>query len=453
MVSPSILPKFAPQIRTQIFMNTQTRTIAFHTLGCKLNFSETATISRDFSERGFRIVPVYERADIYVINTCSVTDNADNECRKIVRQVKRRNPESIVALVGCFAQLKPDELGETAGVDIVLGTGEKFRLLEAVESYNIQKSTVVLHSNTADLDTFSPSHSANERTRVFLKIQDGCDYPCTYCTIPAARGKSRNDSIKNTMNQARKIASTDAREIVLTGVNIGDFGVSTGETFLDLIQELDTLDGIDRIRISSIEPNLLTDEILDFVNQSNLFVPHFHMPLQSGSNKILSDMKRRYKKEVYADRVASIKKRFPGACIGADVIVGFPTETQSWFEESYLFITDLDIEYLHVFSYSERPGTAAASMASVVSVEEKKERSKRLRILSEKKRSFFHEKNILNTTSVLFETFQDGLLSGHTPNYIQVQSAGDPSRINQIVPVRLEKNHGRHMVGTLLVTS
>ncbi|NQV36381.1 MAG: tRNA (N(6)-L-threonylcarbamoyladenosine(37)-C(2))-methylthiotransferase MtaB [Candidatus Marinimicrobia bacterium] len=430
-------------------MSTQARTIAFHTLGCKLNFSETATISRDFIDRGYMIVNAKSVSDIYVINTCSVTDNADKECRKIVRQVKRRNPIAVVAMVGCYAQLKPEELAESTGADIVLGTAEKFQLLDTLESYEKTHEPIIIRTKTENLNAFTSSYSASERTRVFLKIQDGCDYPCTYCTIPMARGKSRNDSIEKTVKLAKEIGKTEAMEIVLTGVNIGDFGVSTSETFFDLIQELDKIDGIDRIRISSIEPNLLTDDILDYIKDSRTFVHHFHIPLQSGSNKILSDMKRRYRRELFADRVHSIKERFPDACIGADVIVGFPTESVVDFEDAYRFITNLDIEYLHVFSYSERSGTLAADYSQSVTVEEKAERSKRLRILSEKKRSIFHDRFRNQTLPVLFEAIRGDQLMGHTKNYIQVYADGIPEMINKILPVKLYKNMGRSMKGNI----
>ncbi len=430
-------------------MSTQAKTIAFHTLGCKLNFSETATISRDFIDRGYMIVNAKSVSDIYVINTCSVTDNADKECRKIVRQVKRRNPIAVVAMVGCYAQLKPEELAESTGADIVLGTAEKFQLLDTLESYEKTHEPIILHTKTENLNAFTSSYSASERTRVFLKIQDGCDYPCTYCTIPMARGKSRNDSIDKTVKLAKEIGKTEAMEIVLTGVNIGDFGVSTNETFFDLIQELDKIDGIDRIRISSIEPNLLTNDILDFIKDSQTFVHHFHIPLQSGSNKILSDMKRRYQRELYAERVHSIKERFPDACIGADVIVGFPTESTVDFEDAYRFITDLDIEYLHVFSYSERSGTLAADYSQSVSGEAKAERSKRLRILSDKKRSIFHDRFRNQTIPVLFEAISGDQLMGHTKNYIQVYANGIPDMINKILPVKLYENMGRSMKGNI----
>lgn len=430
-------------------MSTQTRTIAFHTLGCKLNFSETSTISRDFIDRGFQVVDAKSKADIYVINTCSVTDNADKECRKIVRQVKRRNPGAVVAMIGCYAQLKPEEVAESTGADIVLGTAEKFQLCDTLESHAKTNEPIILHTETKDLDAFTPSYSASERTRVFLKIQDGCDYPCTYCTIPLARGKSRNDTIKNTVKLATEIGRTEAREIVLTGVNIGDFGTSTKESFFDLIRALDDVEGINRFRISSIEPNLLTDEILDFIKDSRTFVHHFHVPLQSGSNKILSDMKRRYRRELYADRVQAIKQRFSDACIGADVIVGFPTETGVDFEETVQFLKDLDIEYLHVFSYSERSGTPAAGIENIVSHETKMERSKRLRILSEKKRFLFHEKFKHQTRPVLFEAIRGSRLMGHTPNYIQVYAAGKAGMINHILPVQLDENRGRSMRGRI----
>ena len=428
-------------------MSTQTRSIAFHTLGCKLNFSETATISRDFSERGYTVVNEKESADIYVVNTCTVTENADRECRKIVRQMKRRNPDALVAMIGCYTQLKPDEVADSTGADIILGTGEKFQLMDILESSEKFVEQKIISTKTEELNTFFPSFSSHERTRVFLKIQDGCDYPCTYCTIPMARGKSRSGSIAQTLDQAKIIAESGAKEIVLTGVNIGDFGKDTGESFISLIQQLDTITGIIRIRISSIEPNLLTDDILSFIKDLRTFVPHFHVPLQSGSNKILGDMKRRYHRELYSDRVHTIKKLFPSACIGADVIVGFPTETEVDFEDTYQFILDHELDYLHVFSYSERDGTEAAMLTQKVKQSDIMERSKRLRILSEKKRSHLHDRNRNQVKDVLVETSHGEMLTGHTENYIQVRFPGPVSFVNEIVPVKLMEDRGRDMTG------
>ncbi|MBT5097153.1 MAG: MiaB/RimO family radical SAM methylthiotransferase, partial [Candidatus Marinimicrobia bacterium] len=319
-------------------MSTPTKRIAFHTMGCKLNFSETGTISRNFIQHGFEKVGYKEKADIYVLNTCSVTDNADKEARKLIRQAKRRNPKSLMAIIGCYAQLKPKELSKIEGVDIVLGASEKFNLLTYLDELSINKKTKIVQSDINDVNRFKPSYSSGEKTRTFLKIQDGCNYTCSFCTIPLARGKSRSDSISNTMTTAKEVVKAGAREIVLTGVNIGDFGNGTDESFYDLIQALDALTGVDRIRISSIEPNLLTNQIIEFCASSNKIMPHFHIPLQSGSNKILSLMRRRYNRELYEERIHKIKDLLPNACIGADVIVGFPSETDAEFSKTYNFI-------------------------------------------------------------------------------------------------------------------
>ncbi|HIN97410.1 MAG TPA: MiaB/RimO family radical SAM methylthiotransferase, partial [Candidatus Marinimicrobia bacterium] len=327
-------------------MGTQSKRIAFHTLGCKLNFSETATISRDFTDHGFEKVDYRDKADIYVLNTCSVTENADKEARKLIRQAKRRNPDSFLAIIGCYAQLKPKDIANIEGVDLVLGSEEKFNVLNHLSSQETNGLTKVIHSDIDHVHMFTPSYSSKERTRSFLKIQDGCDYSCSFCTVPLARGENRSNSIANTMKKAREVAETNAKEIVLTGVNIGDFGKGSKETFYGLIQQLDTLGGIDRIRISSIEPNLLTDQIIEFCAQSEKFMPHFHLPLQSGSNKILKKMKRRYERDHYEDRVKKIKSDVPNACIGADVIVGFPGETEGDFLETYNFLNELNISYL-----------------------------------------------------------------------------------------------------------
>ena len=377
-------------------MSTPTKRVAFHTLGCKLNFSETATISRDFICHGFEKVDYRDEADIYVLNTCSVTENADKEARKLIRQAKRRNPDSSVAVIGCYAQLKPNDIAAITGVDMVLGAQEKFNLLNHLDTIDLNGGTKVIQSEIDHVHKFTPSYSSGERTRSFLKVQDGCDYTCSFCTIPLARGKSRSDSIENTMKVAKEVAQTDTRELVLTGVNIGDFGKGTSETFFDLIQQLDTLDGIDRIRISSIEPNLFTDEIIEFCATSQKFMPHFHVPLQSGSDKILGDMRRRYKRDLYQNRVEKIKSVLPDACIGVDVIVGFPGETNNDFLNTYNFLNELEISYLHVFTYSERPDTDAVEMGEVVSKEKRSERSRMLHILSDKKRRFFHDQFVLS---------------------------------------------------------
>lgn len=430
-------------------MSTPTKRVAFHTLGCKLNFSETATISRDFICHGFKKVDYRDEADIYVLNTCSVTENADKEARKLIRQAKRRNPDSSVAVIGCYAQLKPNDIAAITGVDMVLGAEEKFNLLNHLDTIDLNGGTKVIQSEIDHVHNFTPSYSSGERTRSFLKVQDGCDYTCSFCTIPLARGKSRSDSIENTMKVAKEIAQTDTRELVLTGVNIGDFGKGTSETFFDLIQQLDTLDGIDRIRISSIEPNLFRDEIIEFCASSQKFMPHFHVPLQSGSDKILGDMRRRYKRDLYKNRVEKIKSVLPDACIGVDVIVGFPGETNNDFLNTYNFLNELEISYLHVFTYSERPGTDAVEMGEVVSKEKRAERSRMLHILSDKKRRLFHDQFVNQRRPVLFENMKNGKLLGHTDNYIQIQTDGTPDLINTIHPVKLSGNYGRFVQGIL----
>ena len=430
-------------------MSTPTKRVAFHTLGCKLNFSETATISRDFICHGFEKVDYRDKADIYILNTCSVTENADKEARKLIRQAKRRNPESSVAVIGCYAQLKPNDIAAITGVDMVLGAQEKFNLLNHLDTIDLNGGTKVIQSEIDHVHKFTPSYSSGERTRSFLKVQDGCDYTCSFCTIPLARGKSRSNSIENTMKVAKEVAQTDTRELVLTGVNIGDFGKGTSETFFDLIQQLDTLDGIDRIRISSIEPNLFTDEIIEFCATSQKFMPHFHVPLQSGSDKILSDMRRRYKRDLYQNRVEKIKSVLPDACIGVDVIVGFPGETNNDFLNTYNFLNELEISYLHVFTYSERPDTDAVEMGEVVSKEKRAERSRMLHILSDKKRRFFHDQFVNQRRPVLFENMKNGKLLGHTDNYIQIQTDGTPDLINTIHPVKLSGNYGRFVQGIL----
>ena len=430
-------------------MSTPTKRVAFHTLGCKLNFSETATISRDFICHGFEKVDYRDKADIYVLNTCSVTENADKEARKLIRQAKRRNPESSVAVIGCYAQLKPNDIAAITGVDMVLGAQEKFNLLNHLDTIDLNGGTKVIQSEIDHVHKFTPSYSSGERTRSFLKVQDGCDYTCSFCTIPLARGKSRSDSIENTMKVAKEVAQTDTRELVLTGVNIGDFGKGTSETFFDLIQQLDTLDGIDRIRISSIEPNLFTDEIIEFCATSQKFMPHFHVPLQSGSDKILGDMRRRYKRDLYQNRVEKIKSVLPDACIGVDVIVGFPGETNNDFLNTYNFLNELEISYLHVFTYSERPDTDAVEMGEAVSKEKRAERSRMLHILSDKKRRFFHDQFVNQRRPVLFENMKNGKLLGHTDNYIQIQTDGTPDLINTIHPVKLSGNYGRFVQGIL----
>ena len=430
-------------------MSTPTKRIAFHTMGCKLNLSETGTISRDFIQHGFQKVSYKEKADIYVLNTCSVTENANKEARKLIRQAKRRNPDSSIAIIGCYAQLKPNEISKIKGVDLVLGAKEKFNLLTHLEKLDIKDKTKIVESDIGGINSFKPSYSSAERTRSFLKIQDGCNYTCSFCTIPLARGKSRSDSIKNTMETAKKITNRGAREIVLTGVNIGDFGNGTTETFYDLIQQLDTINELDRIRISSIEPNLLSTQIIDFCATSKKIMPHFHIPLQSGSNKILQSMRRRYNRELYEEKIIKIKNLIPEACIGVDVIVGFPGETDSEFYKTYDYLKDLDISYLHVFSYSERENTEAIKIKDVVNFEERAERSKMLHILSNKKTHLFNDKFLNSNRLVLFESIKNGKVIGHTDNYIQVQVDGDSKLINKILPVNLELNRGSNIFGTL----
>ena len=430
-------------------MSTPAKRVAFHTLGCKLNFSETATISRDFLRHGFEKVDYRDTADIYVLNTCSVTENADKEARKLIRQAKRRNPNSAIAVIGCYAQLKPNDIAAIDGVDLVLGAEEKFNLLNHLDSIDLNSGTKVIQSDIDHVHTFTPSYSSGERTRSFLKIQDGCDYTCSFCTIPLARGEGRSDTISNTLKVAKEVAETAAREIVLTGVNIGDFGKGSQESFFDLIQELDKLNGIDRIRISSIEPNLLTNEIIEFCASSQKFMPHFHVPLQSGSDKILSAMRRRYKRDLYEERVAKIKSVNPDACIGVDVIVGFPGETDDDFLDTYNFLNELEISYLHVFTYSERANTDAIEMGGIISNEKRAQRSKMLHILSDKKRRYFHDQFIGKIRPVLFETMKNGKILGHTDNYIQVQVDGNPELINTIHSLKLTLNSGAVVDGEL----
>jgi len=421
--------------------------IAFHTLGCKLNFTETSTMARNIEEHGYTNVNFKTPADVYVLNTCSVTNNADKEARKIVRQILKRTPNAVIAMTGCYAQLKPEEVSNIPGVNLVLGNEEKFKLWEYLDTLPGTGGCVTLCNDSEDLNEFLPSYSHGERTRVFLKVQDGCDYPCTYCTIPKARGASRSPSLETLMEVARDAAANDTREIVLTGVNIGDFSNERGETFLDLLKELDKLENIDRIRISSIEPNLLTDEIIDFTAQAQKFVPHFHIPLQSGSNTILKAMKRRYVRELYVDRVTKINSVFPHAAIGVDVIVGFPGETEEFFNETLEFLKELEITYLHVFSYSEREGTEAQKFENKVPVEKMKERSKILHLLSDKKRHIFHEKYKRSTRPVLVETWKDGLAAGHTDNYILVEFPSEKDLVNKVVPVYLSDAGTRKMTG------
>ncbi|MBU3821718.1 tRNA (N(6)-L-threonylcarbamoyladenosine(37)-C(2))-methylthiotransferase MtaB [Flavobacteriaceae bacterium XHP0103] len=426
-------------------MNTKKK-VAFYTLGCKLNFSETSTIARSFMEEGFDRVDFSEKADIYVINTCSVTENADKRFKTIVKQAQKANPKAFVAAVGCYAQLKPQELADVNGVDLVLGATEKFKITDYINDLSKNDFGEVHSCEIEEADFYVGSYSIGDRTRAFLKVQDGCDYKCTYCTIPLARGISRSDTMVNVLKNAKEISSQNIKEIVLTGVNIGDYG--KGEfgnkkhehTFLDLVTELDKVEGIERLRISSIEPNLLKNETIDLVSKSRAFVPHFHVPLQSGSNEILKKMKRRYLRELYVDRVSKIKEVMPHACIGVDVIVGFPGETDDHFLETYHFLNDLDISYLHVFTYSERDNTEAAEMPDVVPMKVRHKRSKMLRGLSVKKRRAFYESQLGTKRTVLFEgENKEGYIHGFTENYIKVKTPWDPELVNTLHEVELTK--------------
>jgi len=427
-------------------MNEAGKKVAFYTLGCKLNFSETATISRSFKNEGFDRVDFSESADIYVINTCSVTENADKRFKTIVKQAQKVNPDAFVAAVGCYAQLKPEELADVDGVDLVLGATEKFKITDYLNDLSKNDMGEVHSCEIEDADFYVGSYSIGDRTRAFLKVQDGCDYKCTYCTIPLARGISRSDTLENVLNNAREISAKGIREIVLTGVNIGDYG--KGEfgnkkhehTFLDLVKALDQVEGIERLRISSIEPNLLKNETIEVVANSRAFVPHFHIPLQSGNNEMLGKMRRRYQRELYVDRVAQIKKLMPDACIGVDVIVGFPGETDEHFLDTYNFLNALDISYLHVFTYSERDNTLAADMDGVVPLKVRKKRSKMLRGLSAKKRRAFYESQIGTQRTVLFEgENKKGYIHGFTENYVKVKAPWDPALVNTTHSIELKE--------------
>jgi threonylcarbamoyladenosine tRNA methylthiotransferase MtaB len=415
--------------------------VAFYTLGCKLNYSETSTISRTFEQKGYQKVDFHDKPDIFIINTCSVTENADKKCHKIVREARGISPDAYVAIIGCYAQLKPTEISEIPGVDAVLGAAEKFRLVELLDGFVRKPEPVVIASDIEKANTFTTSYSMHDRTRTFLKVQDGCDYSCSFCTIPLARGGSRSDSVASIVKTATEIGKTEVREIVLTGVNTGDFGLQSGkrvERFIDLIKALDEVEGIDRFRISSIEPNLLTDEIIEFVASSKKFVPHFHIPLQSGSNKILRLMKRRYQRELYVERVAKIKSLIPHCCIGVDVIVGFPGEMNEDFLDTHQFLNELDISYLHVFTYSERANTIAATLPDSVHGSDRANRSKTLHILSDKKRRKFYEESLGSSATVLFENDVDnGMMHGFTENYVRVTAKYDPMLINELKQVQL----------------
>ena len=402
------------------------KSVAFHTQGCKLNFAESSSLGASLESNGFRRVNFSEPADVYVINSCSVTESADKKCRKVVRQALRKSPKAFVAVIGCYAQLRPEEISTIPGVDLVLGAGEKFNLPAYLSDISKRESGEIHSCQIETVDHFFPSYSTSERTRAFLKVQDGCNYTCSYCTIPMARGRSRSYGVRQTVAIARQLLDKEVREIVLTGVNIGDFGTGTEETFIDLLTTLDRI-GAERIRISSIEPNLLTDDIIDFLSGSNSFVPHFHIPLQSGSDKILKQMRRRYSSALYQSRIEKVKQAMPYSCIGADVIVGFPDETDDDFSETVRQLNNADISYLHVFSYSDRPGTEAVKMKQKIAADVRAERSKQLRILSINKRRAFYGSCLGQVRNVLFETWDNGILEGFTDNYIRVEVKGKRS--------------------------
>lgn len=419
--------------------NKNIKRVAFHTLGCKLNFSETSTISRKFIEEGFEIVRFNSDADFYVINTCSVTDQADKKCRQVVHKIKNQSPNAYIAVVGCYAQLNPEEIASNLGVDLVLGTQEKFNILDHLAELGKNNEPLVYSCEIEKVDNFDSSHSEADRTRSFLKVQDGCDYSCSYCTIPLARGKSRNKSIKELVDETKRIAASGIKEVILSGVNIGDFGKSTKETFFELIKNLEKVDGIERIRISSIEPNLLTDEIIEHVAKSTKILNHFHIPLQSGCNKILAKMQRRYNRELFQSRVLKIKQLMPDAFIGVDVIVGFPEETDELFLEAYSFLEQLAVSFYHVFSYSERRNTKSALMDNKVPKNRIIERSKKVHELANKKHEEFYKQHIGIITNVLFESSQkEGMIFGFSENYIKVETNYDKSLIGQIKQVKLK---------------
>lgn len=421
--------------------------VSLYTLGCKLNFAESSAIAQQLEKNGFERKQFHEGADLYVINTCSVTDHADRKCKKVVNEALRHNPNAYIVVVGCYAQLKPEEIANIPGVDMVLGAAEKFQLIDHLHSLKKEEKTRLYNAPIKDVNDFVPGFSEGDRTRMFLKVQDGCDYFCSFCTIPLARGKSRSDNIQNTIQQVKKVSQDGVKEVILTGVNLGDFGVQAGETFFELIQQLDKIESIHRYRISSIEPNLLTNEIIDFVAKSQKFVPHFHIPLQSGNDEILQRMRRRYLSDVYASRVAYIKEKMPHCCIGVDVIVGFPGESDEYFLDTYNFINELDVSYLHVFPYSERANTTAKKMKDVVPVKVRGERTTMLRGLSEKKKRFFYEQQLNATRDVLFEAEEKGgKMSGFTDNYVKVTTNYDPLLVNTLVPVTLKMINDEFLV-------
>ena len=431
-------------------MATQQKKVAFHTMGCKLNFSETSTIKRDFISRGFKTVSFNEYANIYILNSCSVTENADREARKIIRQAKRLNPSSSIIVTGCYAQLKPEELAAVKEVDMIFGAKEKFNLLDHLDSIELNHKTKLFHSEINSVSHFEPSFSSNDRTRSYLKVQDGCDYNCTFCTIPLARGASRSSTVSKTLMSAKQAISSGAREIVLTGVNIGDFGVNSHEKFIDLLVSLNDLNDLDRIRISSIEPNLLSNEIIEFCAKSKKIMPHFHIPLQSGSSRILKLMRRKYQTSLYKERIEHIKSLIPDACIGADIIVGFPSETDDDFQKSYDFIESLNISYLHVFSYSERQNTKAIKIKNKVSKAKKAERSFTMRELSKELKLSFEQSFVGSTREVLFEYQIDNQWFGHSDNYLPVRVNTEENLKNSIESVNIVNSVKNYLVGSFL---
>ena len=431
-------------------MATQQKKVAFHTMGCKLNFSETSTIKRDFISRGFKTVSFNEYANIYVLNSCSVTENADREARKIIRQAKRLNPSSSIIVTGCYAQLKPEELAAIKEVDMIFGAKEKFNLLDHLDSIELNHKTKLFHSEINSVSHFEPSFSSNDRTRSYLKVQDGCDYNCTFCTIPLARGASRSSTVSKTLMSAKQAISSGAREIVLTGVNIGDFGVNSHEKFIDLLVSLNDLNDLDRIRISSIEPNLLSNDIIEFCAKSKKIMPHFHIPLQSGSSRILKLMRRKYQTSLYKERIEHIKSLIPDACIGADIIVGFPSETDDDFQKSYDFIESLNISYLHVFSYSERQNTKAIKIKNKVSKAKKAERSFTMRELSKELKLSFEQSFVGSIREVLFEYQVDNQWFGHSDNYLPVRVNTEENLKNSIESVNIVNSVKNYLVGSFL---
>ena len=437
-------------IDNSVFENKK---VAFHTFGCKLNFSETSTVARSMIEAGFAKVDISEPADVYIFNTCSVTELADKKCKQVIKKAIRQNPNAFIVVTGCFAQLKPETVSDIEGVDLVLGSNEKFDVLQYMDDFKKVDKTVILAGKISKNKEFKPSYSFGDRTRCFLKVQDGCDYFCSYCTIPFARGRSRSDTISNTLIQAQKAANSGAKEIILTGVNIGDFGKENNETFFDLIKELEKIDQIERFRISSIEPNLLTDEILNFVASSKKFMPHFHIPLQSGSDKVLKLMKRKYDTQLFASKIERIKTLIPDAFIGVDVIVGVRGESEQDFITTHEFLADLDIAQLHVFTYSERPNTQALNIDDIVPIPVRKERSKRLHELSDKKTRAYYKKFIAQEAEILFEgTEHNGMINGFTANYIKVEVPFDTKLSNTIAKVKLKhlSLDSSNMIGELI---